>query len=73
MENLIKFKSNIEHDEILKKLSGIYWDLFNHTGYGTIKIYMRFLKKDQKEIVINYGKDFRYVVDFNEDESLNKI
>jgi len=53
-----------EHDAVLAKIMELYTDLFLHDGYGSINIEMRFLKKGQKEIIINCGKDFRFVLDW---------
>ena len=51
------------HDPVLAKLLSIYRDLYLHDGYGTFRVEMRFLKKGQKEILLIYGKEFRFVVD----------
>ncbi len=53
---------------IQEKIMELYDGLFDHAGYGSMKIEMRFLKKGQKEIIISCGKDFRYVVDWPEPE-----
>lgn len=39
--------------------------LYDHDGYGTLKIEMRLLRKGQKEIILDCGKQYRFVVDFN--------
>ncbi|WP_460030878.1 hypothetical protein [Megalodesulfovibrio paquesii] len=52
------------HEVILNTLGALYKDLFNHDGYGQLRIEMRFLKKRQKEVIIHCGKDYRFVVDF---------
>ena len=53
-----------EHDKVLQKLFAVYRDLFRHDGYGTLHLEMRFLKKGQKEVLINCGKEYRFVVNF---------
>lgn len=52
------------HDQILTKLTELYRDLFNHNGYGTLRVEMRFLKKGQKEIFLICGKEYRFIVDY---------
>ncbi len=52
------------HEEIFGKLSELYQELFQHNGYGTLRVEMRFLKKGQKEIFLISGKEFRFVVDY---------
>lgn len=54
-----------EHKIILDKIRELYTEIFLHNGFGEIKIEMKFLKKKQKEIIIRCGKDFRYVVDYD--------
>jgi hypothetical protein len=57
-----------EHKPILKKISELYEELFNHNGYGQMEIEMKFLKKGQKEIIVHCGKDYRYVVDYQKEK-----
>jgi hypothetical protein len=47
---------------VLQKLFTVYRDLFRHDGYGTLHLEMKFLKKGQKEALINCGKEYRFVV-----------
>jgi hypothetical protein len=49
---------------VLEKLMDLYQGLFLHDGYGELKVRMRFLKKGQKEILLQCGKEYRFVVDF---------
>jgi hypothetical protein len=58
------------HEEIFSKLSELYQELFQHNGYGTLRIEMRFLKKGQKEIFVISGKEYRFVVDYPSAENL---
>ena len=55
-----------EHDCILDKIRALYDDLFRHDGYGAMRIEMRFLKRGQKEILVICGKEFRFVVDYDD-------
>jgi hypothetical protein len=34
-----------------------------HDGYGSIKVDVRLLKKGQKEVIVDCGKQYRFVVD----------
>ena len=38
-------------------------DVLDHDGYGSIRIDVRLLKKGQKEVILDCGKQYRYVVD----------
>ncbi len=51
------------HKEILGQLSTCYKELFEHSGHGKMSIEMRFLKRGQKEILINCGREYRFTVD----------
>ncbi len=39
-------------------------DVLNHDGFGDIRIEVRILKRQQKEVIIHYGKQYRYVLDW---------
>lgn len=68
-EKRIEVASVSESRSIIQaKIMELYDGLFDHAGYGSMKIEMRFLKKGQKEIIVSCGKDFRYVVDWPEPE-----
>jgi hypothetical protein len=54
------------HDAILQKIRELYLDLFQHNGFGELKVSMRFLKKGQKEIIVVCGKEYRFVLDYPE-------
>lgn len=53
-----------EHEKVLQKLFTVYRDLFRHDGCGTLHLEMKFLKKGQKEVLINCGKEYRFVVSY---------
>lgn len=55
------------HAEVFEQLMNLYTELYKHQGYGKMSVEMRFLKRGQKEILISCGKEYRYIVDFNED------
>ena len=64
---------NSDQQETAKKqLMAIFDDAFKHDGFSDFKIEMRILKRQQKEVIIHYGKQYRYVLDYknsNEDMS----
>lgn len=39
-------------------------DVLGHDGYGSIHVDIRLLKKGQKEVILDCGKQYRFVVDF---------
>ncbi|ACV63453.1 hypothetical protein Dtox_2671 [Desulfofarcimen acetoxidans DSM 771] len=49
---------------VLKKISELFDDIYQHSGYGEMRLEMRFLKKGQKEVIIHCGKQYRYVLDY---------
>ena len=54
------------HEQIFEQLISLYCDLFNHDGFGDIRIEMRILRRNQKELIIHCGKQYRYVLDCNQ-------
>lgn len=57
-----------ENEAVLESIKQIYYSLFQHDGFGEMKIEMRFLKKSQKEVIIHCGKQYRYVVEWPEEK-----
>lgn len=57
------------HDQIFEKLVDLYTDLYKHQGYGKMSVEMRFLKRGQKEVLISCGKEYRFTVDYTEDDA----
>lgn len=49
---------------IKQHLGRIFDELMQHDGYGEFQVELRILKRGQKEVLIRYGKQYRYVVDF---------
>jgi hypothetical protein len=41
----------------------VYDDLFAHEGYGGFHVTIRILRRGQKEVIIDCGKQYRFVVD----------
>lgn len=53
-----------KHREILEKIEELYFSIYEHDGFGDMKIEMKILKRGQKEIIISSGKQYRYVIDY---------
>lgn len=49
---------------VKKRLLELLDELMAHDGFGSIKVDIRLLKRGQKEVIIDCGKQYRYVVDF---------
>lgn len=49
---------------VKKRLLELVDELIAHDGFGSIKVDIRLLKRGQKEVIIDCGKQYRYVVDF---------
>ncbi len=61
---------NGEKESVKKELLNIFEDAFQHDGYSDFRVEIRILKRKQKEVIIHYGKQHRYVLDFlNKDNS----
>ncbi len=42
----------------------LFDELLEHDGFGSMKIEMRLLRRGQKEVILDCGKQYRFVVDF---------
>lgn len=49
---------------LIDKLLMSLGDLLQHDGFGEIRVEVRILKRQQKEVIIHYGKQYRFVVDW---------
>ncbi|MCB5187649.1 hypothetical protein LG200_06470 [Methylobacillus caricis] len=47
-------------------------ELIAHDGFGSLKVDIRLLRRGQKEIIIDCGKQYRFVVDFQPTASEDK-
>lgn len=48
---------------IKARLLALYDELFAHDGYGSLRVEMRILRRGQKEVILDCGKQYRFVVD----------
>lgn len=53
----------MQHDEVKEKLLAVFDEIFKHDGFGNFTVSMKILKKHQKEVIIDCGKQYRYVMD----------
>jgi hypothetical protein len=49
-----------------QKMLEVFGDLLKHNGFGEFKVEVRILKRKQKEVIIHCGKQYRYVMDSND-------
>lgn len=45
------------------QLLALFDELLGHDGYGSIRVEMRILRRGQKEVIVDCGKQYRFVVD----------
>ncbi|MDO6512622.1 MULTISPECIES: hypothetical protein [unclassified Neptuniibacter] len=46
-----------------KKLLELFDDVLSHDGFGEIRVETKILKRQQKEVILHCGKQYRFVVD----------
>jgi len=51
-------------DALKSRLSALLDELIRHDGFGSLSVEVRLLKRGQKEVIIDCGKQYRYVIDF---------
>nr|WP_319393872.1 hypothetical protein [uncultured Desulfobacter sp.] len=56
--------STATNQDVIKKLTELYQEVFTHDGHGNIRVEMKILRRGQKEVIIYCGKQYRFVVDF---------
>jgi hypothetical protein len=49
----------------------LYRDLFDHDGYGDLRIEMKIKSAGQKEIILHCGRQYRFLVDFQNRRARN--
>ena len=50
-------------EQVKKKIISVFDEVFYHDGYGNFSVSVRILKRGQKEVIIDCGKQYRYVLD----------
>ncbi len=47
---------------VWSKLSELVEDVFDHSGFGEIRVSVRWLNKGRKEVIVASGKEYRFIV-----------
>jgi hypothetical protein len=45
------------------RLIALFEELLQHEGYGSLRVEIRILRKGQKEVIVDCGKQYRFVLD----------
>jgi hypothetical protein len=53
----------LQPQPVKSKLLELVDDILAHDGYGDIRVEVRILKRQQKEVILHCGKQYRYVID----------
>lgn len=48
---------------VWSRLSELLEDVYSHSGFGEIRIAVRWLSKGRKEVILSCGKEYRFVVE----------
>ena len=48
---------------VKEKILTLFDDLLAHDGFGELRIEINILKRNQREIILHCGKQYRFVVD----------
>ena len=49
-------------DLVETKLISLLRELVNHSGFGELKVNVRILKDGRKEVILAFGKEYRFVL-----------
>lgn len=49
--------------DVLERIHESYQEMMLHDGYGEMRVEVRILKRGQKEVIVHFGKQYRFVVD----------
>jgi hypothetical protein len=60
-----------DKQKVLKKVDDLLNNMMKHDGFGEIKIEMKILKRNQKEIIIYHGNQYRYLVSVSSEPGSN--
>ncbi|WP_273150265.1 hypothetical protein [Methylophaga thiooxydans] len=66
-------KVSTEQQPIKTKLLELVDDILAHDGYGDIRVEVRILKRQQKEVILHCGKQYRYVIDAPAEQSSQAV
>lgn len=45
------------------RLIALFEELLQHEGYGSLRVEIRILRRGQKEVILDCGKQYRFVMD----------
>ncbi|MEM1159536.1 MAG: hypothetical protein AAGJ28_01260 [Pseudomonadota bacterium] len=51
------------NSDVLDRIHASYRDMILHDGYGEMRVEVKILKRGQKEVIVHFGKQYRFVVD----------
>jgi hypothetical protein len=57
------------NQEVVNKIAELYADLYRHDGFGSMSIDMKIHKRDQKEIILKCGCEYRFLVEWSAPET----
>lgn len=60
---MTNLRQSADFKALTDKLLNMVEDVLNHDGFGDIRIEVRILKRQQKEVIVHYGKQHRFVID----------
>ncbi len=63
--NVSDSKASANKERARKKVLEVFEQIFQHDGFGHFTVEMKILKRQQKEIIIHFGKQYRFHVDYN--------
>ncbi|MBF6057390.1 hypothetical protein [Thiomicrorhabdus heinhorstiae] len=59
--------------EVANRLLQVYADSLKHDGFADFKVEIKILKRGQKEVIVHSGKQYRFVLDFPEEQQSSKL
>jgi hypothetical protein len=60
----IREGKTVSDNNVKEKLIEIFDEVFLHDGFGNFRVEMKILKRNQKEVIIHCGKQYRFTVDY---------
>ncbi|MDR0528991.1 MAG: hypothetical protein LBG69_05205 [Zoogloeaceae bacterium] len=64
-EKMTLGKPSHTNERVLSKLNELYREAFAHDGFAEIRVDIRILRRRQKEVILHYGKQYRFVVNYD--------
>ena len=54
---------DMQAEPVKSKLMELLDEVLQHDGFGEIRVEVKILKRQQKEVILHCGKQYRFVVD----------